>query len=92
VVNLPAGPAGGRTSGAAADPFAWLFSESAGRAIVVLRAGAEAEFAALCAGHGVPATTLGVTGGQTLELTGLFAIPVAELGAVHRRTLPALFG
>ena len=84
-VTLPAGPA-------TADPFTWLFSESAGRAIVVLRPGAEAEFAALCAEHGVPATALGATGGQALEVTGLFAIPVTELSAVHRSTLPALFG
>ena len=58
----------------------------------MLRPGAEADFAALCAEHGVPATTLGATGGQALEVTGLFAIPVAELSAVHRGTLPALFG
>ena len=95
VVTLPAGPGGpGGPAGPTdpADAFTWLFSESAGRAIVVLRPGAEAEFAALCAEHGVPATALGVTGGQALELTGLFSIPVAELSATHRRTLPALFG
>jgi phosphoribosylformylglycinamidine synthase len=86
VVTLPAERSG------AADSFIWLFSESAGRAIAVPRRGAEAEFAAICAEHGVPAMMLGVTGGQALEVTGLFAIPVAELGAVHRRTLPALFG
>jgi phosphoribosylformylglycinamidine synthase subunit PurL len=69
-----------------------LFSESTARAIAVLRPGAEAEFAALCAARGVPATTLGVTGGQTLKVTGLFEVPLAELSAVSRETLPALFG
>jgi phosphoribosylformylglycinamidine synthase len=58
----------------------------------VLRPGADAEFAGLCAAHGVPAATLGLTGGRALEVTGLFAVPVAELGAAYRGTLPALFG
>jgi phosphoribosylformylglycinamidine synthase len=85
VVTLPATPAD-------PDPFTFLFSESAARAVVVLRPGADAEFAGLCAAHGVPAATLGLTGGRALEVTGLFAVPVAELGAAYRGTLPALFG
>jgi phosphoribosylformylglycinamidine synthase len=51
----------------------------------------EAEFAALCGAHGVPAAVLGVTGGASLEVTGSFAIPLEELAAAHRATLPALF-
>jgi phosphoribosylformylglycinamidine synthase len=58
----------------------------------VLWPGADAEFAGLCAAHGLPAATLGLTGGQALEVTGLFTVPVAELGAAYRGTLPALFG
>jgi hypothetical protein len=35
---------------------------------------------------------IGVTGGQALEVTGAFEIPLAELAATHQRPLPALFG
>jgi phosphoribosylformylglycinamidine synthase II len=76
----------------AGDPLAALFSESAARVIAVVRPGAEAEFARLCAEHELPATSLGQTGGQDLEVTGLFTVPVAELSTVSRRTLPELFG
>jgi hypothetical protein len=33
-----------------------------------------------------------VTGGASLEVAGCFAIPLAELAAANRATLPALFG
>jgi phosphoribosylformylglycinamidine synthase len=75
-----------------ADPLAAMFGESAARAVVVLRPGAEAAFAEVCARSELPARRLGQTGGQNLEVTGLFSVPVAELSAISRRTLPALFG
>jgi phosphoribosylformylglycinamidine synthase len=74
------------------DPLAALFSESAARAIVVVQRGAESDFAELCAEHELPATRLGRTGGQNLEVSGLYTVPVSELSEVSRRTLPALFG
>jgi phosphoribosylformylglycinamidine synthase len=74
------------------DPFTGLFGESAARAVVAVVPGAEAEFAALCSAHGVPAAELGVTGGSTLEVVDCFTIPLDELAAAHRGTLPALFG
>ena len=74
------------------DPFTALFSESAGRAVVAVRPGAEAAFGRLAEAHGVPAATIGSTGGDSLTVDGCFAIPLAELAAVHARTLPALFG
>jgi phosphoribosylformylglycinamidine synthase II len=74
------------------DPFTWLFSESAGRAIVVVRLAAEPAFGRLAAEHGVPAVTIGTAGGDSLTVTGSFTIPLAELAAVHAQTLPALFG
>jgi phosphoribosylformylglycinamidine synthase II len=73
------------------EEFTQLFGESAARAVAAVRPGAEAEFAALCQDRGVPATVLGVTGGASLEVTGSFAIPLEELAAAHRGTLPALF-
>jgi phosphoribosylformylglycinamidine synthase subunit PurL len=83
-VRLPGAPAGGE--------FPLLFGESAARAVVAVRPGAEAEFAALCQGGGVPAAELGVTGGASLEITGSFTVSLDELAAAHRGTLPALFG
>jgi len=74
------------------DPFTWLFSESAARAIVAVRPGSEAAFDRLARAHGVPGTVIGTVGGDSLTVTGYFAIPLAELAAVHAQTLPALFG
>jgi phosphoribosylformylglycinamidine synthase len=74
------------------EPFTLLFSESAGRALVAIRPGREAEFAALRAEAGVPGDVIGRVGGDALEVAGSFAIGLDELGAAHRSTLPGLFG
>jgi phosphoribosylformylglycinamidine synthase len=74
------------------DAATFLFSESAARAIVVVRPSAEASFSRLCSAHGVPATELGQTGGGVMEVAGHFSVPLAELAEVHRSALPALFG
>jgi hypothetical protein len=60
--------------------------------VVAVMPGSEAEFAGLCAAHGVPATVLGTVGGTGLEVAGSFAVPLDELAAAHRGVLPALFG
>jgi phosphoribosylformylglycinamidine synthase II len=74
------------------DPFVALFSESAARAVVEVRPGAEEELARLCASADVPALVIGTTGGDSLQVTGLFEVPLTELAAVHAGPLPALFG
>jgi phosphoribosylformylglycinamidine synthase subunit PurL len=74
------------------EAFPLLFGESGARAVVAVRPGAEAEFAALCKHGEVPAATLGTTGGSNLEVAGSFVIPLDELASAHRATLPALFG
>ncbi len=74
------------------DPFTWLFSESAARAIVAVRPGAEDVFGELMAAGDVPGQTIGTVGGDRLVVAGCFSIPLAELAAAHRETLPALFG
>ena len=74
------------------DPFTALFSESAARAVVAVRPGCETAFGQLTEAHGVPAAAIGSTGGDSLTVDGCFAVPLAELAAVHTRTLPALFG
>jgi phosphoribosylformylglycinamidine (FGAM) synthase-like enzyme len=73
------------------DPFAELFSESAARAVLAVRPGAEQALAALAAEHGVPAQVIGTVGGESLVITGSFDIPVDELAAAHTGTLPELF-
>ena len=73
------------------DPFTFLFSESAARAIVAVRPGAEADFEQLCAAHGVPAETIGTVGGDLLEVEDSFTIALEELAGVHRGALPAIF-
>jgi len=74
------------------DSFTGLFSESSARALVSVVPGREAEFAALAAAHGVPATVLGVTAGDTLSIEGTFQIPLTELKQAWTATLPAIFG
>jgi phosphoribosylformylglycinamidine synthase len=74
------------------DPFTALFSESAARALVSVVPGREQEFAALAAEHGVPATVLGATTGDSLTVGGVFQVPLTELGQVWTETLPAIFG
>jgi phosphoribosylformylglycinamidine synthase subunit PurL len=73
------------------DAFTLLFSESAGRALVSVQPGAEAAFETLCASARLPAFVVGRTGGDSLQVSGEFEIPLAELAAVHQATLPQLF-
>jgi phosphoribosylformylglycinamidine synthase len=74
------------------DPFTCLFSESAARAVVAVSPGREAAFGDLAASFGVPAATIGRTGGDSLVVDGRLEIPLGELAAAHEGTLPALFG
>jgi phosphoribosylformylglycinamidine synthase II len=77
------------------DPFVALVSESSARAVVTVAPDQLEAFASLCAVCEVPLTDLGVvTGGgadATLEFTGLFDLPLAELRTAHDSTFPALF-
>ncbi|WP_310376741.1 phosphoribosylformylglycinamidine synthase subunit PurL [Catenuloplanes atrovinosus] len=75
-------------------PFVYLFSESAGRAVVAVPRGHETAFTALCDQHGLPWTAIGTTdaASDAVEVTGQFSIPLAELREAHTGTLPRLFG
>ena len=76
------------------DPFVFLFSESAGRAIVSVPPAREEGFADLCAARELPAVRIGVL--DILEagvgVQGRFRIPMAELRVAWASTLPRLFG
>lgn len=74
------------------DAFTFLFSESAARAVVAVRPGAEDAFAEICAAHGVPAEAIGTVGGDSLHVEDCFAIRLDELADAHRGALPAIFG
>ena len=60
--------------------------------VVAVKPGSEAEFAGLCAAHGVRRHATGHGGGRRLEVEGSFAVPLDELAATHQGVLPALFG
>ncbi len=77
-----------------ADPFVWLFSESAGRVLVAVPRTEETRFVGMCAARGLPAVRIGVVdqGSDGVEVQGHFAVTLAELREVHEGTLPRYFG
>ncbi|MFI0737794.1 phosphoribosylformylglycinamidine synthase subunit PurL [Streptomyces sp. NPDC021100] len=74
------------------DAFTFLFSESAGRAVVSVPRSEELRFTDMCGARGLPATRVGVVDGESLEVQGHFELPLAELREAHEATLPGLFG
>lgn len=78
---------------AALEPFVFMFAESAGRAVVVVRPTEAGQLGALCKRAGVPLTEIGVvTAGAELTFADLFTVPLGDLKREHERTLPELFG
>ena len=78
---------------AEADPFVWLFSESAGRAVVSVKEGADRDLASLCRMKGVMLTRVGeVTGDEeaTLEVVGQFTLPLSRIREAWQDTIPAV--
>jgi len=89
------------------DAATFLWSESAGRAVVVVARSEEMRFTDMCAARGMPATRIGVvdsglgaelgfTGsgdaGQVVDLSGQFTVSLAQLREAYEGTLPDLFG
>ncbi len=76
-----------------ADPFVWLFSESAGRVLVSVHAAEADELLGLSAEHGIPCVEIGEvlsTADASLEVVGEFALSLDELGRAWRATLPSV--
>jgi len=87
------------------DPFVFLLSESATRAVVVVPRGEELRFTEMCAARGFPATRIGVVDSgmgaelgledQALVVDGVHGesvvLPLAEVRAAREATLPGLF-
>ncbi len=82
-------PAADQASAAAIPAAAWAFGEDQGRYLVALPEDLAASFLASAAAAGVPAASLGRSGGEDLTLEGSFTISVAELGAANEGWLPA---
>jgi phosphoribosylformylglycinamidine synthase subunit PurL len=77
-----------------ADPFVWLFGESAGRAIVSVPRSEEVRFTDMCTARGLPVTRIGVLDvlSPDFEVQGQFAVPLTQLRDAWTAALPALFG
>jgi phosphoribosylformylglycinamidine synthase II len=75
------------------DAFTFLFSESAGRAIVSVPRSEEIRFTDMCTARALPCARIGVVDilAPDLEIQGAFTIPVKELRAAWSGTFPALF-
>jgi phosphoribosylformylglycinamidine synthase len=71
--------------------FTFLFSESAGRAVVAVPRSEEVRFNDMCGARGLPVTRIGVVDGETIEVQGEFTLGLDELRDAHERTIPALF-
>ncbi len=71
-----------------------LFSESAGRVLVAVPRTEESRFTGMCTARNMPWVRIGVVdeGSDSVEIQGLFSIPMTELREVWEGTLPALFG
>ncbi|MGF1430371.1 phosphoribosylformylglycinamidine synthase subunit PurL [Kitasatospora sp. LaBMicrA B282] len=74
------------------DPFVFLFSESAGRAVVAVPRSEELRFTDMCSARGLPATRIGVVDGAALEVQGQFTVSLAELTEAHTGVIEALIG
>ncbi|MDR7302056.1 phosphoribosylformylglycinamidine synthase [Haloactinomyces albus] len=78
----------------AADPFVWLFSESAGRVLVAVPRSEELRFTEMCSARELPCTKVGVvdTESKSLEIQDIARIDLGELRRAWEGTLPQLFG
>ena len=71
------------------DAFVALFAESAARVVVSVAEEDEDRLFELAAEHGVPITSLGETRRDSLEVRGVFDVPLEELRTAWTLTLPA---
>ncbi len=79
---------------AGADPFVWLFAESAGRALVAVPRSEEPRFTEMCTMRGLPWVKIGVVDVESdaVEIQDVADFSLAELRTAWEATLPELFG
>jgi phosphoribosylformylglycinamidine synthase len=72
----------------------FLFSESAGRALVAVPRTEETRFRSMCEARGLPAVRIGVVdqASSEVEVQGQFSVPLAELRSTSEAVLPGIFG
>jgi phosphoribosylformylglycinamidine (FGAM) synthase-like enzyme len=78
-----------------ADPFVWLFSESAGRVLVSVKPDADDDLAALCTENDVPLVKIGRVGpaeDAAIELVGQFTLPLDRIREAWQATIPRALG
>jgi phosphoribosylformylglycinamidine synthase len=77
-----------------ADPFVYLFSESAGRVLVSVPRTEETRFTAMLDARQLPWDRVGVADQamDSVEIQDHFTVSLEELRSTHEGTLPALFG
>ncbi|MGW6532012.1 phosphoribosylformylglycinamidine synthase subunit PurL [Streptomyces venezuelae] len=73
------------------DAFTFLFSESAGRAVVSVPRSEELRFTDMCGARGLPVRRIGVVDGDAVDVQGEFTLPLSELRTAHEKTIPGLF-
>jgi len=76
----------------ALSAFTFLFSESAGRAMVAVPRSEELRFTDMCGARGLPAARIGVVDGSSLEVQGEFSLSLEELRSLHESPIPSLLG
>ena len=69
-------------------PHAFFFGEDQARYVIALRPDKTAAVLALAENAGVPALTLGRTGGVALRVEGLFEVSLTQLSELHEAWLP----
>ena len=78
------------------DATAAMFSESQARVLVAVPHEEDVKFRGLCEGRDYPVLRIGVTDGTgadaAIEVQDRFTLPLSELGAATRATLPERFG
>ncbi|WP_423246819.1 phosphoribosylformylglycinamidine synthase subunit PurL [Sinomonas puerhi] len=76
------------------DAFTALFSESQGRAVVAVPRSEEVRFNDMATARNYPVVRLGVVDvlATSLEVQGLFELPINDLREAHEGTLPKYFG
>ena len=72
------------------DPFIELFSESSARALVAIAADRHEAFVDMAERHGVEVSSIGMTGGDTIEVAEQFSLPISEVREAWAATLPAV--
>jgi phosphoribosylformylglycinamidine synthase subunit PurL len=75
------------------DSFTLLFSESQGRAIVAVPRSEEIRFTDMCSARSFPTARIGVVDADSgsLEVQGLFTLPLEEVREVNEEVLPKYF-